>query len=120
MKPLSNTIPFDFVLKIKFDRGFIFKKRCKKSEHLRGNPLHFFILTSNLGVCFPAVQPKTEEEKEAAKVDGSPDVCSLFVFSSGVNSWRWLVLVGVDGCCWLMLMVVLVVVDDCSCCHVCC
>ena len=36
MKSLSNMIPFDFGLKIKFDRDFMVKMMPKKSEHLRG------------------------------------------------------------------------------------
>ena len=35
MKSHSNMIPFDFVLKINFDRDFILK-RMPKSEHPRG------------------------------------------------------------------------------------
>ena len=34
-----NMIPFDFVLKIRFDRDFILKAMQKKSEHLRGSSL---------------------------------------------------------------------------------
>ena len=41
MKSLSNVIPFDFVLKIKFNRDFILKRNAKKSEHLRGKSEHF-------------------------------------------------------------------------------
>ena len=36
MKSLSSMIPFDFVLKNKFDRDFILKSTAKKSEHFRG------------------------------------------------------------------------------------
>ena len=37
MKYLSNMIPFDFVLKTKFDRDFIFNDaKKKKGEHLMG------------------------------------------------------------------------------------
>ena len=36
MKSLSNMIPFDFDLKIKFDRNFILKTMQKKSEHFSG------------------------------------------------------------------------------------
>ena len=35
-KSLSNMIPFDFALNIKFVKDFIFKPMQKKSEHIRG------------------------------------------------------------------------------------
>ena len=40
MKPLSNTVSFNFVLKIMFDRDFIFKtmpkNKTKKCDHVAG------------------------------------------------------------------------------------
>ena len=41
MKSLSNVIPFDFVLKIKFDRDFIFTNDAKKKRPSQGNIVFF-------------------------------------------------------------------------------
>ena len=55
MKYLSNVIPLDFVLKIKFDRDFILKTMQKKSEYLRG-----FLTTSG----YTNIHTHTEKETD--------------------------------------------------------
>ena len=44
MKSLSNMIPFDFVLKLKFDGDFIFKTMSKKKVSISGGDVLAFMV----------------------------------------------------------------------------
>ena len=78
MKSLSNMILLGFVLKIKFDRDFIFKMMPKKKgEHL-------------WGVCSPQETVVNDEllSKINFSVPESKFICSKFIYFNFEFTWK--------------------------------